>query len=88
MNILMNILIDVRTPEEYAAGHIEGAVNIPVGDMEEGNLGILASMPKDTLLQLYCRSGARSGYACSFLQSAGFSEVTNLGSMQEASFKI
>lgn len=82
------MIIDVRTPEEYAEGHIEGAVNIPVGDMQEGNVGVLAGMPKDTPLQLYCRSGARSGYACSLLQSAGFSEVINLGSMQEASSKI
>lgn len=84
----MNILIDVRTPEEYAEGHIGGAVNIPVGDMEEGNLGMLASMPKDTHLQLYCRSGARSGHAYTLLQSLGFSNVINLGSMQEASSKI
>lgn len=82
------MIIDVRTPEEYATGYIEGAVNIPVGDMEDGNLGVLASMPKDTLLQLYCRSGARSGYALTILQSTGFSDVTNLGSMQEASSKI
>ena len=78
------MIIDVRTPEEYAAEHIEGAVNVPVGDIQEGNMGILSGVSKDTPLQLYCRSGARSGYACSFLQSLGFSHVTNLGSIEEA----
>lgn len=78
------MVIDVRTPEEYAAGHIEGALNIPVSDIEVGDMGVLSGVSKDAPVQLYCRSGARSGYACSLLQSFGFSQVTNLGSMQEA----
>ena len=78
------MIIDVRTPEEYEEGHVQGAVNIPVGDIEEGHFGALADGGKDIPLQLYCRSGARSAYACALLQSAGFTSVTNLGSMDAA----
>lgn len=78
------MIIDVRTPEEYEGGHVRGAVNIPVGDIEEGHIGELTEAGKDTPLQLYCRSGARSAYACALLQSAGFTSVTNLGSMDAA----
>jgi len=80
----MTLLIDVRTPEEYATGHIEGAENIPVEDIDTGNLGMLHDREKDSPIQLYCRSGARSGYALTLLQLAGFSNVTNLGSQEDA----
>jgi len=80
----MTLLIDVRSPEEFAAGHLEGAVNIPVGDMVAGNLGHPEGVEKDALIQMYCLSGARAGYACALLQSEGFSQVTNLGGMEDA----
>lgn len=78
------MIVDVRTPEEYATGHAENAINIPVSDIEAGNLGVLAGVSRDTPVQLYCRSGARSGLALRLLQSAGFSQVTNLGGIEEA----
>lgn len=78
------MIIDVRTPEEYATGHIKGAVNIPVSDLDEGRLGELALAERDAVLQLYCRSGARAAYACAILQSAGFTNAVNIGGLEEA----
>lgn len=80
----MTLLIDVRTPEEFLEGHIDGAINIPVEEMVAGKLGALAEVAKETPLQVYCLSGARAGYAHTFLLSSGFSTVTNLGGIYEA----
>lgn len=71
-------LVDVRTPAEYASGHIDGAVNVPVDTLSERlkELG-----PKDSNIVLYCRSGARSGRAKAMLEQQGFERVVNLGAM-------
>ena len=71
-------LVDVRTPEEFSRDHIEGAVNIPVGELEN-RLGELGD--KQGSVVLYCRSGARSARAKALLESRGFTRVVNLGSM-------
>ncbi|NOJ78319.1 rhodanese-like domain-containing protein [Myxococcus xanthus] len=71
-------LVDVRTPEEFAAGHIPGAVNIPVDELAR-RFGELGS--QQTPLVVYCRSGARSGRAERLLKEQGFQDVFNLGSM-------
>lgn len=72
------LLVDVRTPEEFSAGHIDGAVNIPLQalDRRMGELG-----PKDRSIVVYCRSGNRSSRARRMLESAGFSAVHDLGAM-------
>ena len=72
------LLVDVRTPEEYSAGHIDGALNIPVGE-----LGARLSELGDQkgAIVLYCRSGARSAKAKTLLESKGFTSVVNLGAM-------
>ena len=66
--------LDVRTPEEYADGHIEGAINIDVKqpDFEEK---ALATLPKDKTLAVYCRSGNRSKKACTILTNNGYKVV-------------
>jgi phage shock protein E len=73
-------LIDVRTPAEYAAGHIEGARNIPVQELAQrlSEVG-----PKETPVVLYCKSGARSEMAAQMLRQAGWREVFNLGGMTD-----
>lgn len=81
---VMTLLIDVRTPEEYAEGHIEGAVNITGDDLIEGNLRALMNLEQDAPIQLYCRSGGRAEAVKAQLQVIGFSNVTNLGGMQDA----
>lgn len=79
----MPLLIDVRTPEEFAERHAKGAVNIPLGDIESGEIGTLKDAPKETSLDLYCRSGSRAGVAGSLLTTFGFTNVRNLGGLDD-----
>lgn len=69
-------VLDVRTPEEYADGHIAGAINIDIfgdGFLQEANEMLDKSKP----VAVYCRSGKRSAEAARLLSGDGF-EVTNL----------
>lgn len=70
------IIIDVREPDEYARGHVDGALNIPPNELLTG-AGKLADVPKETELVLYCVSGSRSNVARNILQSYGFTNVVN-----------
>lgn len=70
-----HILIDVRTAEEFAEGHIAGAVNIPVDDIERR----LAEIPSDIPVVVYCRSGNRSARAARTLVENNYSQVYDLG---------
>jgi len=67
------VILDVRTPEEFAAGHIPEARNIP-HDQVADKLVELAPLHAKTVV-LYCRSGRRSGIAAKLLRDAGFSDV-------------
>ena len=69
------IIVDARTPGEYAGGHIKGSKNIPLQSMSQ-NLG---KLPKDKVIITCCASGMRSGSAKSILQSNGYKEVYNGG---------
>lgn len=71
-------LVDVRTPGEFAAGHIPGALNIPVQQLDSRMSEL---QPQDTAVVVYCRSGHRSGNAARMLKSAGFKAVHDLGPM-------
>lgn len=71
-------LIDVRTPEEFKAGFIDGAVNVPLASIQSGQLPTGA---KDKKLYLYCRSGNRAGEAQTILEQAGYTNVINLGGL-------
>jgi len=75
-------VIDVRTPGEYAAGHLPNVMNLPLDQIE-------ATLPtrvpdKNTVLLLHCQSGVRSGMAKRKLQAKGYAQVFNLGSMARA----
>ena len=70
------ILVDVRSPGEFAAGHLEGARNIPVGELSSR----LGELPKDKPIVVYCAVGARSATAAGLLAEAGY-DVRNLGKM-------
>jgi phage shock protein E len=73
-------LYDVRTAEEFAAGHFAGAINFPVETLQSGTLPDVA---KDTTIYVYCRSGNRSGQAATILKNAGFTQVTDLGGLSD-----
>ena len=71
-------LLDVRTPAEFAGGHVSGARNIPVDALpartaELGN--------PQTPVVVYCRSGMRSARATKILKAAGFATVMDIGPM-------
>ena len=69
-------VIDVRTPDEFAAGHIEGAINIDVeGDSFYDGIDAL---DKTKTYAVYCHSGRRSGIAASEMADAGFTSIYNL----------
>jgi len=74
--------IDVRTPEEYAADHVTGAVNIPY-DQISGRIDEVTGN-KDAEIYLYCRTGHRAGIARETLERAGYTHVTNLGGLENA----
>ena len=67
MNMTQTI-IDVRTQQEYAVGHVEGSVNIPLNEIQQ-RLTEIKTMPQPILL--CCASGNRSGQATIFLKSSG-----------------
>jgi len=69
-------VLDVRRPDEFAAGHVEGAVNIPVHDLAK-HIDQLPDDP-DTLIVVYCRSGVRSMFATSALLVLGYNKVYNM----------
>lgn len=68
-------VVDVRTPQEFAAGHVPGAVNIPYDQMatRAAELG-----PPSTPVLLYCRSGRRSGVAAQTLKEKGFTRLWDM----------
>jgi len=70
-------IIDVRTAEEFAAGHIAGAINIPFEQIVAGVEKI--GLKNDASVVLYCRSGRRSGIADVALTQAGFTHSVNAG---------
>ena len=74
--------IDVRTAGEFNSGHVPGAVNIPYTEIASRISEVTAD--KDATVYVYCRSGRRSGIARDTLMSRGFTNVTNLGGLQEA----
>ena len=73
------LLLDVRTTGEFAGGHVEGAVNIPVEELEAKLHAVPAK--KDQTIVVYCQSGRRSSTARQILEKAGFSKVVDLGAM-------
>ena len=73
-------LVDVRTPEEFSDGYIEGAINLPLDSIKEGQNPTVSN---DTRVYVYCRSGNRSAEATRLLESAGFTDVVDLGGLND-----
>lgn len=70
-----HLLVDVRTPEEFAGGHIPGAINISLQSLPQR----MKELPQDQPIVLYCRSGSRSSTATQLLARAGYSNLYDLG---------
>ena len=69
------LLVDVRTADEFATGHIHGAVNIPLDTLETR----LNEVPRTESVVVYCHSGNRSAKASQLLANAGYTRIYDLG---------
>lgn len=74
------LVVDVRTPQEFAGRHYPGALNIPVDQVQAR---IKEFGDKNSPIVVYCQSGGRSGMAKQILESAGFTKVTNGGGLAD-----
>ncbi len=72
------MLVDVRSTGEFSAGHIEGALNIPIQELS-GRVGELGD--KSGQIVVYCQSGGRSAMAKRLLEKNGFTDVHDMGGM-------
>lgn len=80
------IVLDVRTDEEYAAGHIPGAILIPHDDIADQAEETLTD--KDQLILVYCRSGNRSRQAAEALAELGYTNVVDFGGINDWPYEI
>ena len=71
------VILDVRTEQEYAEGHIPGAILIPDYEISEKAESVLTD--KDQLILVYCRSGRRSKNAASQLEEMGYTRIREFG---------
>ena len=75
------IILDVRRPDEFAEGHIPGAINVP---NEEIGTAEIAELPnKSQLILVYCRSGRRSKEASEKLVKLGYTNIVEFGGIQD-----
>ena len=79
------VLLDVRTPQEYQEGHIPGSQNVPLQQLDKVEE---VTENKDTVLYVYCHSGARSRQAVSLLKHMGYTNVHNIGGIAAYSGKV
>ena len=75
-------VIDVRTAAEFAEGHVQGARNL---DVQNGDfVSALETLDKSASYNVYCRSGRRSATAVEMMRNAGFTNVVDLGAVEDA----
>ncbi len=72
------VILDVRTPGEFASGHIQGAINIDVEGPDFQSQ--IATLDKSKEYAIYCRSGRRSIVAADLMSDKGFTKLSNLES--------
>ncbi|MFY0408128.1 rhodanese-like domain-containing protein [Solicola sp. PLA-1-18] len=65
------VVLDVREDDEWASGHLDGAVHVPLGQLP----GRLDEVPRDGQVLVYCKVGGRSAQATAYLQQAGVDAV-------------
>lgn len=80
------VLLDVRSPEEYASGYLQGARNIP---HDRIGTEIAAVVPdKSAQVILYCRSGRRANTALEVMRAMGYTDVSNYGGLEDAQERL
>ena len=79
------VLLDVRTDEEFAEGHIEGSLNLPIGEIDRSATVI---PDKSVPIYVYCRSGNRSARATAYLKGNGYASVHDIGGILSHKGKI
>ena len=84
-NAVGAVLLDVRSPQEYREGHVPGSQNVPLQQLDKVEE---VTENKDTVLYVYCRSGARSRQAVSLLQAMGYTNIHNIGGIAAYSGKV
>ncbi len=72
------LIIDVRSPGEFASGHVRGSINLPLDHFAQAIEQVVPD--KLAIVILCCASGGRSGMACNFMQQMGYQQVSNGGS--------
>jgi phage shock protein E len=77
------VIVDVRTPAEFASGHLDGAVNIDIQAADFDTA--IMQLPLDGNYIIYCKSGNRAGQALSAMTAMGFTSMVNAGSVADAS---
>lgn len=81
------IILDVRNESEYEAGHIEGAVNIPLNEVKSRFMEEVTDNYQSTIL-VYCQSGKRSKEASQIISKMGFSDVIDMGGLSSWEWSI
>jgi len=81
-----DVLIDVRTAQEFQSGHLQSAVNMPHTSIGEDIAN--AKISKDDHVILYCKSGRRAAMASDTLKGLGYANVENFGGLEEASKRL
>ena len=73
------VFVDVRRADEFELGHIKGAVNIPLSQLEEKAAALLPDLSREIIV--YCRTGSRSLEAANILLDLGYKNVYDMGSI-------
>ena len=79
-------IVDVRTEQEYAIGHLQNAINIPL-DTIQANVDRIKNFNAGAIV-FYCRSGNRSGQAVSYLKQLGLQNIYNGGSIEDMNYLL
>lgn len=80
------LLLDVRSPGEFAAGHVAGAINLPLDRLTQE---VSVHCPdKEQPMLVYCLSGARSGMAVQWLQQTGYAHAVNGGGVSAVALEL
>ena len=80
------LVIDVRSEREFQATAVQGAINLPLSQLEHRIREVVAD--EATPIALYCASGARSGIACTMLRQMGYADVRNAGGLYAAATSL